>query len=105
MLEVLKQLQVKPAGPEAQVVICNEKMPGDCPFLGDLHFCGLVLQTDRKPAETGTQKRLVECSRTFSRKRCKRLSLKRITVRTYSLSPIRLTEIADLEPILKPPRK
>jgi hypothetical protein len=34
MLEVLKQLQVKPRAPGMQANICNQKMPGDCGFLG-----------------------------------------------------------------------
>jgi hypothetical protein len=105
MLELLKQLQVKPAGSPVQVEICNEKQTGDCPFLGTFTFFGFVLQTDRKPAETRPQEPALQCSRTFSEKRCKRLSLKRITVRTYSLSRSRGIEMADLEPILQPARK
>jgi hypothetical protein len=34
MLEVLKQLQVKPRFFSMQANICNQKMPGDCTFLG-----------------------------------------------------------------------
>ncbi|MES2383320.1 MAG: hypothetical protein V4593_02155 [Pseudomonadota bacterium] len=34
MLEVLKQLQIKPRAPGMQANICNQKMPGDCGFLG-----------------------------------------------------------------------
>ncbi|MBA3595582.1 MAG: hypothetical protein H0W47_17595 [Polaromonas sp.] len=34
MLEVLKQLQVKPRAPGGQGKICNQEMAGDCGFLG-----------------------------------------------------------------------
>jgi hypothetical protein len=34
MLEVLKQLQVKPHAHGMQANICNQKMAGDCGFLG-----------------------------------------------------------------------
>jgi hypothetical protein len=34
MLEGLKQLQVKPRSPSVQANICNQKIAGDCGFLG-----------------------------------------------------------------------
>ena len=34
MLEVLKQLQVKPRAASVQANICNQKMASDCGFLG-----------------------------------------------------------------------
>jgi hypothetical protein len=48
MLEVLKQLQVKPQARRGQVNICNQKMPRDCCFLGSFTCQGFVLQADRK---------------------------------------------------------
>jgi hypothetical protein len=38
MLEVLKQLQIKPPAPEAQVEICNQKSARDCHFLRSYIF-------------------------------------------------------------------
>lgn len=38
MLEVLKQLQVKPPVPVAQVEICNQKYSRDCHFLRSYIF-------------------------------------------------------------------
>jgi len=41
MLEVLKQLQIKPLAPGAQVEICNQKSARDCHFLQSYIFTPL----------------------------------------------------------------
>jgi hypothetical protein len=53
MLEVLKQLQVKPLMARVQVEICNQNHAGHRPFLGDLHLAVLSYrQTGKVPNQS-----------------------------------------------------
>jgi len=74
MLEILKQLQVKPQAPSAQVEICNQKSARDCHFLEGLQLCALVLHAHAATSASPSKSVLHECSGTFSETPCKRLS-------------------------------
>ena len=88
MLEVLKQLQVNPRAAGMQANICNQKMAGDCGFLGSFtcpkHLENLSYRHMRTNADEYFMVQACMLQR-FLEKRCKALKYLVFTGKTYSL--------------------
>ncbi|MDP3828058.1 MAG: hypothetical protein Q8Q74_16010, partial [Polaromonas sp.] len=96
MLEVLKQLQIKPPAPRVQVEICNQKSARDCHFLLSYIFALLSYMAMRHWPHLPPKQ---SCSNApaLSLKTLQALELKALTGKTYSLFLKKPLQLHDLE--------